>query len=372
MVTLFSAFRSLGTSIYSTVCGGFSKITNLFRSIFSRSTPQTSPTDLRSRVSKPDQKTPLLATKTDGNPAAQAAKSTTSSQVTFTLPSDKKPATLAGKPKANTAAKSVAASVTAASPKIPFALPANISAAAAIAMSKGAGATPSLATHHSPFRVVDQPKDGNCFFHSLKAGLEHLKHSEQSKAHKELRQDMVRLIREKNFSLGATIYQEIIDLQSKLIDDFASYKTAKKHAKGSGQQIDRQALIQSILERIPSYIRTFVEIGGISVTSPPKTVHETYEKLISGLEQLSCLALDDSFNGPKFAPVIRSYLETISHTSCFVNILSAAPLMNALGVRAILHADNPQFNELDSVGPEGGQVVHLVQAGNHFNLLIPN
>jgi len=371
MVTLFSAFRSLGTNIYSAVCGGFSKITNLFRAIFSRSTPQTSPTDLRGRVSKPDPKTPLLATKTDGKPAALAAKSPTSSQVPFALPPDKKPATLAGKPKPNTAAKIFAASVTAASPKIPFALPANISAAAAIAMSKGAGATPSLATHHSPFRVVDQPKDGNCFFHSLKAGLKHLKHSEQSKTDRELRQDMVRLIQETNFPLGATIYQEIIDLQSKLSDDFESYKTAKKHAKGSGQQIDRQAFIQSILKRIPSYIRTFVEIGGISVT-PPKTVHEAYEKLISGLEVLSCLSLEDSFNDKKFALVIQSYLETISQPSCFVNILSAAPLLNALGVRAILHADNPQFNELASVGPEGGQVVHLVQAGNHFNLLIPN
>lgn len=188
----------------------------------------------------------------------------------------------------------------------------------------------------------------------------------------DLRLDMVGLIRETNFSLGATIYQEIIDLQSKLSDDFESYKTASEYAKESGQQISRQALIQSILSRIPRYIRTFVEIGGISVTSPPKTVHEAYEMLISGLEVLSCLALDDSFNDKKFAPVIQSYLGTISQETCLVNILSAAPLLDALGVRVILHADNPQFNQLASVGPEGGQVVHLVQAGSHFDLLIPN
>ena len=353
MVTLISAFRSLGTGISSVFRSGFSKITNLFHRIFSRSTPQTPPTNLQGRVTTDGQESPLLPKFTNGNPPAGAAAQVVQS---------------------GSAAKS-AKPAEATPPKTKITLsPASItkSSAAAVAISKSSGAGSALVTHCPPFRVVDQPKDGNCFFHSLRAGLKHLKHSERSKTHKELRQDMVRLIREKNFSLGATIYQEIIDLQSKLSDDFENYKIAENFAKESGQQISRQALIQSILSRIPRYIRTFVEIGGISVTSPPKTVHEAYEMLISGLEVLSCLALDDSFNDKKFAPVIQSYLGTISEPSCQVNILSAEPLANKLNVAIVLHQNSQDYRELARVGPERGQEVHLVQAGSHFDLLIPN
>ncbi len=441
MVNLVSAFRSLGTGISNFFSSGFSKITNLFHRIFSRSTPQTSPPDLKGRVTTDGQKSPLLPKSTNGNPPAgaaakvvqsgSAAKSakpaeatppktkitlspaltTKSSAVAVAIskgagagpalfrktpPFTVKTATAAAavKPQASSASKSptqkkkttpaAAVKPQAGSALISTTVVKTAIATAAVKPQAGsalisttvvktatAAASAGQDLAKLPFCVVEQPKDGNCFFHSLKGGLERLKHPANSQTHLDLRQAMVSKIQETNFSLGTTIFQEIRDLIAKLENDLGGYNVAKKHAQKEGQRIDRSALAQNIIRDLPSYIVSFFQIEKIPL-EPGKTIHETYEKLIEGLEGLSCLAIDDSFNNLKFAPVIQSYLGTISKPSCLVNILPAAPLLEALRVRVILHNSDKQFSELASVGPEGAPEVHLVQAGSHFDLLIPN
>lgn len=381
MVTLISAFRSLGTGISSVFRSGFSKITNLFHRIFSRSTPQTPAPDLRGRVIPDGHKSPLLPKSTTGNPpAGAAAKSAQSPKTPIVLsPSTKgktNPTTAGLKTQSGSAAKSVIPPKTtvATAPKTKITLsPASPtkSSAAAVAISKGAGAGPALSRQIHPFTVREVAPDGNCFFHSLKGGLTHLNHPAHIKDHYTLRQDMVAEIR-KGFSLNYTIFVEIIDLREQLSRDFQDYKTAKKLATSSGQTLDRHAYRDAIIQGLPAYIPALFRAAAVDLPMKEPTISDTYGKLISGLEQLSNFVIEAQVNTREFNTVIQSYLDTISQPSCQVNILSAEPLANNLNVAIVLHENSQDYRVSARVGPEGGQEVHLVQAGSHFDLLIPN
>ena len=176
----------------------------------------------------------------------------------------------------------------------------------------------------------------------------------------------------KGFSLNYTIFQEITDLREQLSRDFEDYKAAKKLATESGQRLDRHAYRDAIIQGLPAYIRALFRAAAVDLPMKEPTISETYRKLISGLEQLSNFVVEAQVDTPKFAPVIQSYLDTISQQGCQVNILSAEPLAIKLNVGIVLHQNSQDYRELARVGPVGGQEVHLVQAGSHFDLLIPN
>ena len=389
MVTLISAFRSLGTGISSVFRSGFSKITNLFHRIFSRSTPQTPPPNLRGRVTTDGQKSPLLPKSTNGNPPAgaaakvvqsgSAAKSAKPAEATppktkiILSPASPTKSSAAAVPSATAVAKPTKPAG-ATLPKTQITLsPASPtkSSAVAVAISKGAGAGPALFRETPPFTVRKVSPDGNCFFHSLNEGLTNLKHPAHKKDHMTLRQEMVAEIR-KGFSLNGTIFLEITDLREQLSTDFEGYKAAKKYAIEPGQRLDRHAYRESIIQELPAYIPALFRAAEIDLPGKEPTISKTYGKLISGLEHLSDFVLAAQVNTQEFDRAIQSYLDTISQPCCQVNILSAEPLANKLNVAIVLHQNSQDYRVLARVGPERGQEVHLVQAGGHFDLLIPN
>jgi hypothetical protein len=392
MVNLVSAFRSLGTGISNFFSSGFSKITNLFHRIFSRSTPQTSPPDLHGRVTTDGKKSPLLPKSTNGNPpAGAAAKAVQSGSAAKSAKPPKTKIILSPASTTKSSAAAVAISkgagagpalfretppltvktATAAAAVKPQASSALISTTVVKTATAAAGAGPALFRETPPFTVRKVSPDGNCFFHSLKEGLTNLKHPAHKKDHMTLRQEMVAEIR-KGFSLKGTIFLEITDLREQLSTDFEGYKAAEKYAIEPGQRLDGHAYRESIIQELPAYIPALFRAAEIDLPGKEPTISETYGKLISGLAHLHDFVLAAQVNTQEFDRVIQSYLDTISKPCCQVNILSAEPLANKLNVAIVLHQNSQDYRVLHRVGPERGQEVHLVQAGSHFDLLIPN
>lgn len=325
MSAIINTIRGIGTVIYNAVCSGFSIISNLFHRIFPRGTTPHQPADLSDRV-KITSQTPLLDEKTE-----RVQKR----HFTHSKPPQEPP-------------------------KIQG------------SSSKESHPPSSLKRNEDlPFRMVDVPKDGNCFFHTLKGGLTHLNHSMKDKSHQELRACMIEQIDQTHFDLSSTLLGEITDYRERVRSDFSSYQAMVKIAPN--QKIDKRALIQSIINHLPAYVHALfvaLQINSFQTTS----ITKTYLELLSKLEMAGNCLTEPNFNqAERFKPVVQAYLGAISEPCALVSLPAAEPLANLLGVEIVLHVDQaPLFSQLSSVGPSGKSIIHMVQTGNHFNLLIPN